>query len=315
MLSIIKCAQARDGHSSQVDNPLEGYSTCNCRLEYIKGALLLIPDALSRRPDFKDKDVREGLKEAGVIDPTSDLPKDPLATLESECFSSAPPAAHPHWAQTVDCWLSAVETLSVAEQAIGLGETIALVNPKLYRGAKGDDLDFDMPDWPEAKGVKPTETPREPPDRASPRIRITRSMSRAGKASATPAPPQSVPRKTQTPTPRADASTAPTEKTPASLPPPEKVPQQSAPPSSLPPRKRRDRHPEDPQNWRVRAEYSSKYIEKFGPFDVDACCDFGGRKTDKQIDSGLTAPLRNGGVFGSGVTLHTTPATLLWRRF
>ena len=26
------------------------------RMEYIKGALLLVPDALSRRPDFKDKD-------------------------------------------------------------------------------------------------------------------------------------------------------------------------------------------------------------------------------------------------------------------
>eukprot|EP00854_Cymbomonas_tetramitiformis_P034219 gene34219-biopygen20930 len=37
------------------------------RMEYIKGALRLVPDALSRRPDFKDKDVREGLKEAAVV--------------------------------------------------------------------------------------------------------------------------------------------------------------------------------------------------------------------------------------------------------
>ncbi|KAK3264125.1 hypothetical protein CYMTET_27115 [Cymbomonas tetramitiformis] len=252
------------------------------RMEYIKGALLLVPDALFRRPDFKDKDVREGLKEAGVIDPTSDLPKDPLASLESECFTSSPPADHPQWAQTVDSWLSAVETLSVAEQAIDLGETIALVNPKLYEGAKGDGLDFDMPDWPEAKSAKPAETPREPPDRAPPQIRITRSMARAGKASATPAPPQSVSPKMRAPTSRADTPAAPDDKPPVSSPHPQKTPQQSVSPSILPPQKRQARPPEDSQNWRVRAEYSSKYAEKFGPFDVDACCDLGGR--NRQAD-------------------------------
>ncbi|KAK3289244.1 hypothetical protein CYMTET_3313 [Cymbomonas tetramitiformis] len=250
------------------------------RMEYIKGALLLVPDALSRRPDFKDKDVREGLKEAGVIDSTSDLPKDPLATLESECFSSSPPAAHPHWAQTVDCWLSAVETLSVAEQAMDMGETIALVNPKLYKGMKEDHLDFDMPDWPEADSAKPTEAPHQPPDRAPPQIRITRSMSRAGRASTTPAPPQLASPKTRTPS-RADASEAPTEKVPVSSPSPQQAPQQSAPSPVLHPHKRQT-PPEDSQNWRVRAEYSSKYAEKFGPFDVDACCDFGGR--NRQAD-------------------------------
>ncbi|KAK3283512.1 hypothetical protein CYMTET_8791 [Cymbomonas tetramitiformis] len=215
------------------------------RMEYIKGALLLVPDALSRRPDFS------------------------TVTISYVVL-------------TVDCWLSAVETLSVAEQAMDLGETIALVNPKLYKGAKGDDLDFDMPDWPEAKSAKPTETPHEPPDRAPPQIRITRSMSRAGKASTTPAPPQSVSLKTRTPASRADTSAAPTEKAPASSPPPQKAPQQSVPPSILSPRKRQARPPEDSQNWRVRAEYSSKYAEKFGPFDVDACCDLGGR--NRQAD-------------------------------
>jgi hypothetical protein len=249
------------------------------RMEYIKGALLLVPDALSRRPDFKDKDVREGLKEAGVIDPTSDLPKDPLATLESECFSSSPPAAHPHWAQTVDCWLSAVETLSVAEQAMDMGETIALVNPKLYKGMKEDHLGFDMPDWPEADSAKPTEAPHQTPDRAPSQTRITRSMSRAGKASTTPAPPQLASPKTRTPS-RADASEAPTEKVQSS-PPPQQAPQQSSPSPALHPQKRQT-PPEDSQNWRVRAEYSSKYAEKFGPFDVDACCDFGGR--NRQAD-------------------------------
>ena len=47
------------------------------RMEYIKGALLMVPDALSRRPDYKDIDAREGLREAGMLDPTSDLPTNP----------------------------------------------------------------------------------------------------------------------------------------------------------------------------------------------------------------------------------------------
>ncbi|KAK3258434.1 hypothetical protein CYMTET_32520 [Cymbomonas tetramitiformis] len=38
------------------------------RMEYVKGALLLVPDALSRRPDYVTKDPRDGLKEAGVVD-------------------------------------------------------------------------------------------------------------------------------------------------------------------------------------------------------------------------------------------------------
>jgi hypothetical protein len=66
-----------------------------------------------------------------------------------------------------------------------------------------------------------------------------------------------------------------------SSPPPQQAPQQSSPSPALHPQKRQT-PPEDSQNWRVRAEYSSKYAEKFGPFDVDACCDFGGR--NRQAD-------------------------------
>ncbi|KAK3258756.1 hypothetical protein CYMTET_32212 [Cymbomonas tetramitiformis] len=62
------------------------------RMEYIKGALLLVPYALSRRPDFKDNDVREGLREAGVLDPVSDLPTNPaLSTLDTEEFFEITP--------------------------------------------------------------------------------------------------------------------------------------------------------------------------------------------------------------------------------
>ena len=37
------------------------------RMEYVKGALLSVPDALSRRPDYVSTSPREGLKEAGVL--------------------------------------------------------------------------------------------------------------------------------------------------------------------------------------------------------------------------------------------------------
>eukprot|EP00854_Cymbomonas_tetramitiformis_P034350 gene34350-biopygen26568 len=40
--------------------------------------------------------------------------------------------------------------------------------------------------------------------------------------------------------------------------------------------------PEDTQNWRVREWYFNKYTNKFGKFDVDACCDLGGH--NRQVD-------------------------------
>ncbi|KAK3284983.1 hypothetical protein CYMTET_7402 [Cymbomonas tetramitiformis] len=86
------------------------------RMEYIKGALLLVPDALSRRPDYKDKDAREGLKEAGVIDPSSDLPMNPLAT--AGVVNNDPPVSRPRWTLHLDSCLAAVETLLEAEQAL-----------------------------------------------------------------------------------------------------------------------------------------------------------------------------------------------------
>ena len=43
-------------------------------MEYIPGALLWVPDALSRRPDYKEVSAREGLLEAGFVDPKTGLP-------------------------------------------------------------------------------------------------------------------------------------------------------------------------------------------------------------------------------------------------
>ncbi|KAK3249211.1 hypothetical protein CYMTET_41350 [Cymbomonas tetramitiformis] len=48
-------------------------------MEYIPGALLWVPDALSRRPDYKDISARDGLLEAGFVDPKTGLPSRPNA--------------------------------------------------------------------------------------------------------------------------------------------------------------------------------------------------------------------------------------------
>ncbi|KAK3286841.1 hypothetical protein CYMTET_5629 [Cymbomonas tetramitiformis] len=89
------------------------------RMEYVKGALLLVPDALSRRPDYVTKDPREGLKEAGVVDKETDLPKDPLSVLDAdEIFEDHPPTPVPGWVATMESWMDGVETLQVAERAL-----------------------------------------------------------------------------------------------------------------------------------------------------------------------------------------------------
>ncbi|KAK3261083.1 hypothetical protein CYMTET_30001 [Cymbomonas tetramitiformis] len=67
-------------------------------MEYVRGALLLVPDALSRRPDYVTKDPREGLNETGVVDQVMDLPNDPLSVLDAnEVFEDLPPAPVTGW--------------------------------------------------------------------------------------------------------------------------------------------------------------------------------------------------------------------------
>ncbi|KAK3261682.1 hypothetical protein CYMTET_29420, partial [Cymbomonas tetramitiformis] len=89
------------------------------RMEYVKGALLLVPDALSRRPDYSAKTPREGLKEAGILDDKSDLPKDPLSVLDtSDLFEEGPALGTLTQLAEVNSWLDAVDTLQLAELAM-----------------------------------------------------------------------------------------------------------------------------------------------------------------------------------------------------
>ncbi|KAK3282224.1 hypothetical protein CYMTET_10027 [Cymbomonas tetramitiformis] len=43
-------------------------------MEHVPGRTLVVPDAASRRPDYVQATAREGLKEAGYVDPSTDQP-------------------------------------------------------------------------------------------------------------------------------------------------------------------------------------------------------------------------------------------------
>eukprot|EP00854_Cymbomonas_tetramitiformis_P034070 gene34070-biopygen9798 len=60
-------------------------------MEYIPGALLWVPDALSRRPDYKDISAREGLVEAGFVHPITGEPQRPPSAANT--VSKLKPAA------------------------------------------------------------------------------------------------------------------------------------------------------------------------------------------------------------------------------
>jgi hypothetical protein len=149
----------------------------------------------------------------------------------------------------------------MAELTMDLGETIALVNPKAHQGPIKADLGSNMTEQPAAKGKTQMDSTHVAPTQTSPRLRITRSMSRS------PCIPTN---KTPVTSPRKPAASS------------GEIHQQPPTATSRSSRRSRDRLPEDTQNWRVRAEYASRFTEKLGPFDVDACCDFGGQ--NRQVD-------------------------------
>ncbi|KAK3283724.1 hypothetical protein CYMTET_8584 [Cymbomonas tetramitiformis] len=58
----------------------------------------------------------QGLKEAGVVDKETDLPKDPLSVLDvDEIFEDHPPPPVPGWVATMESWMDGVETLQPAQ--------------------------------------------------------------------------------------------------------------------------------------------------------------------------------------------------------
>ncbi|KAK3234323.1 hypothetical protein CYMTET_55424 [Cymbomonas tetramitiformis] len=89
------------------------------RMEYVKGALLLVPDALSRRPDYVTLSPRAGLVEAGVVDGNTDRPAGLVLNAAEAVgdFGDEPPVPVPAWLATVETWVDGVLTLQMAERA------------------------------------------------------------------------------------------------------------------------------------------------------------------------------------------------------
>ena len=89
------------------------------RMEYVKGALLLVPDALSRRPDYVTLSPRAGLVEAGVVDGKTDRPAGLVLNAAEAAgdFGDEPPVPVPAWLATVETWVDGVLTLQMAERA------------------------------------------------------------------------------------------------------------------------------------------------------------------------------------------------------
>ncbi|KAK3270944.1 hypothetical protein CYMTET_20685 [Cymbomonas tetramitiformis] len=137
-----------------------------------------------------------------------------------------------------------METISVAEEAIDMGETIALMNPKTYKGKTMPDLDLDITSPPAATAEK---TP-------APTQRVTRSKSKQG-----PVPPDStseeVTSSQKTPVVTQREAPVRTSGKTAATPQPQ---QHTPPPLTRAARRRSTRMHEDMQNWRVREEYFNK---------------------------------------------------------
>ncbi|KAK3251096.1 hypothetical protein CYMTET_39552 [Cymbomonas tetramitiformis] len=229
------------------------------RMEYIKGALLMVPDALSRRPDYKDLDAREGLREAGVLDPVSDLPTNPLSSIDAEeTLSSTFPASTPPWIQELNSWLAAAETLQAAEDAMADSGDLAR------------SLSHDLP-TPDPSVVadlthnQATMSPDTPQRQADP----------------DPTPPDSAPVASRTRGRTSEALHTPLEKD-AIAPNDVTSPTHTTPSPSVRSKKPSAFTPSDRQDWRVRKSVFEKYQKQFGIFDVDACCDLAGH--NRQVD-------------------------------
>ncbi|KAK3250902.1 hypothetical protein CYMTET_39736 [Cymbomonas tetramitiformis] len=229
------------------------------RMEYIKGALLMVPDALSRRPDYKDLDAREGLREAGVLDPVSDLPTNPLSSIDAEeTLSSTFPASTPPWIQELNSWLAAADTLQAAEDAMADSEDLAYsfshdlptLDPSVVADLTHSQA-TKSPDTPQRQ-ADPDPTPPDSPPVAS------RTRGRTSEALHTPLEKDAIaPTDVMSPTHTTSSPSA-----------------RSKRPSAF--------TPSDRQDWRVRKSVFEKYQKQFGIFDVDACCDLAGH--NRQVD-------------------------------
>ncbi|KAK3251091.1 hypothetical protein CYMTET_39547 [Cymbomonas tetramitiformis] len=185
------------------------------RMEYVKGALLLVPDALSRRPDYVEKTPRQGLKDAGVVNPITDLPSDPTSVLDTnDIFEDKPPDPAPPWLAELGAWTEAVSTLQVAEAAMEQhGSLKAELAAGVTTRGKAKTVSFAGSDPPSSSPVLDAPVGGKP---GRPRGRLPKGQLA------------------------------------------------------------------DRQDWKVCPEVFDRLQEQYGKFDVDACCDIGGK--NRQVE-------------------------------
>ncbi|KAK3233973.1 hypothetical protein CYMTET_55753 [Cymbomonas tetramitiformis] len=185
------------------------------RMEYVKGALLLVPDALSRRPDYVEKTPRQGLKDAGVVNPITDLPSDPTSVLDTnDIFEDKPPDPAPPWLAELGAWTEAVSTLQVAEAAMEQhGSLTAELAAGVTTRGKAKTVSFAGSDPPSSSPVLDAPVGGKP---GRPRGRLPKDQLA------------------------------------------------------------------DRQDWKVCPEVFDRLQEQYGKFDVDACCDIGGK--NRQVE-------------------------------
>ncbi|KAK3288483.1 hypothetical protein CYMTET_4047 [Cymbomonas tetramitiformis] len=206
------------------------------QMEHVPGRCLVVPDAQSRRPDYKQSSAREGLKEKGLVDRATDGPRrdstdsmkgngpedlEPTSVLDAmfeysdSKDDSAPPVSPPlivgelthinglTWSETPDLWEDAAETLLFAEQALQ-GATLAA---PITRS--------------QARQPEPKEQPSSPPPTSSP-------VPKPGVRDDSPRPA---------------------------------TPSQNY------------ENVVDRQDWKLVKDEFEKIVQQYGQFDVDACCD------------------------------------------
>ncbi|KAK3241869.1 hypothetical protein CYMTET_48393 [Cymbomonas tetramitiformis] len=204
-------------------------------MEYIPGALLWVPDALSRRPDYKEISAREGLVEAGFVHPVTGKPQRPPSAADTA--SKFRPAAGKESRQG-RAPLGVVDPNKLKERKSNSAKT---KEPEPVLAYSGTLTWMDSPQlWMDAlHTLQLAETGYEKATLAV--------QTRSGKLTAS-SPPS--PRKTPV-----DFSATP------------KCSEAST----------RLLEPSDRQDWKFRADMFDFLSQEYGPFEVDACCDLGGK--------------------------------------
>eukprot|EP00854_Cymbomonas_tetramitiformis_P034639 gene34639-biopygen34772 len=202
-------------------------------MEYIPGALLWVPDALSNRPDYKDISAREGLVEAGFVHPVTGKPQ-------------RPPSA----ANTV----SKFRPVAGKESRQGRAP-LGVVDPNTLKERKSTNAKAKEPDSVLAYSGALTwlDSPQLWMDALH-----TLQLAETGYEKATLA--------VRTRSGKLTASSPPS---------PKKLPATVAPKRSEIPTRLLE--PSDRQDWKFRADMFDFLSQEYGPFEVDACCDLGGK--------------------------------------